>query len=334
MKTAILVVLASAPAWAEPVRHVPPGEAQAGAPVELVVEVAPTTPALVAQVRSGGDPQFHAVEMVRRDDTHWVAVVRAEAPELQYYIEAGGAPVFATRDWPHTLSVHLTDAAERQSHDLLRSGGSRYRMHSSYEYVDFGKHTLADGSTFLDHYYRIDAYLDYRLWAYPLEEIRFGYTWLTGDTDQMCKPGEAICHAGFKVSGWGELGLGPVEGIQLDVRGIAFAAQDGFDLGTRIEARLGSRDASHVALGGEYLAEVGAAGYFRLGWATVPGTPMAATVEVTNMPDKRSAPGVRFYYDIAREIGGGVKVGVRVGYAARNQQVAGVTGGGGVTWDF
>jgi hypothetical protein len=43
---------------------------------------------------------------------------------------------------------------------------------------------------------------------------------------------------------------------------------------------------------------------------------------------------VRLYYDIARDVGGGVRLGVRVGYAARIQSVAGFTGGAGASVEF
>ena len=140
--------------------------------------------------------------------------------------------------------------------------------------------------------------------------------------------------AGFKVAGWFELGLAAIEGVRVDARMMVMATQNGFGVGGRGEARLGDRDASHVAVGVEYLADVGTAGYFRLGWGTVPKTPMSATVEITNLPDSERETGVRLYYDIARELGSGLRLGVRVGYAARNQSVAGFTGGGGLTVDF
>ena len=93
-------------------------------------------------------------------------------------------------------------------------------------------------------------------------------------------------------------------------------------------------EASHIAVGAEYLADAGSARYFRLGWGTVPGVPMAATVEVTNLPVSYRNVGVRLFYDVARDIGAGVRLGVRVGYAARDQTIAGFTSGAAATWDF
>ena len=75
-------------------------------------------------------------------------------------------------------------------------------------------------------------------------------------------------------------------------------------------------------------------GFFRLGWGTVPKWPMAATVEVSNLPASHRDVGVRLYYDLAREVAPGVRIGARIGYAARNQSVAGFTGGAGAAVEF
>jgi hypothetical protein len=43
---------------------------------------------------------------------------------------------------------------------------------------------------------------------------------------------------------------------------------------------------------------------------------------------------VRLYYDIAHDVGGGLRLGLRAGYAARTEQVAGFTGGASATVEF
>jgi hypothetical protein len=337
VKTMLLVVVATATASAAPVRHVPPAAGLAGDAVELVAEAPSSTPTLVAHVRAVGGA-WQTIELVRRDDDHWVAVVPAtlvEPPVLQYYIDAGDEHAFATPEWPHTLPINIPEDSARRTRDTIRAHAHRSRIHTMGEWVNYG-HTNVMGTQLADQYYRFDADFSYRLWSYPIEEIRVGYERLLGDTlAEMCPSTEpCTSNAGFKVGGWFEVGLAPIEGIRFDTRAIVFAAQDGFHPGGRLEARLGTLEGSHVAVGGEYLASVGADGYFRLGWATVPGVPMAATVEVTNLPASNRDPGVRLYYDVARDIGGGVRLGVRVGYAARTQQVAGFTGGAGATVEF
>jgi hypothetical protein len=149
----------------------------------------------------------------------------------------------------------------------------------------------------------------------------------------MC-PTAGPCTTGYKVGGWFELGLAPVEGLHIDGRMMVMATAAGFAVGGRGELRLGDRDASHIATGVEVMADVGASGFFRLGWGTVPGVPMTATVEISNLPASDRATGVRLYYDLGHDFGRGLRVGLRVGYAARIEQVAGLTGGLGATVDF
>lgn len=340
----LVVILAGASAssaLAEPVRHVPPAGGEAGTAIELVADAGSTSPTLTAHVRTTGQAQFHPIELVRRDDLRWVAVVPAAevaAPGLDYFLDAGGTPVFASAEAPHTLPVHLAVDAERRSRDAARSEAHRSRIHTMGEWVDYGARTV-NGARLADQYYRVDADLTYRLWAYPLEELRVGYTRMIGNTEApagtACPAGAAACtvQAGFKVGGWFELGLAPIEGIRFDAR-LMVIATESFNFAGRAEARIGLIDSNHVALGVEYLADVGTAGYFRLGWGSVPRTPMSATVEVTSLPASTGDVGVRLYYDVARDVGDGIKLGVRVGYAARVSSIIGFTGGLGATVDF
>jgi hypothetical protein len=317
------------------VRHVPPGEAEAGKPLELIAVATPTTPTLVAHVRVKG-AAWTTIELVRKEDASWVAVVppaTIEPPGIDYYLTAGDQLVFASPEWPHSLAVTVPPDEERRTRDRLRARGRRSKVEAMGEWVDYGKKRGLQ-----DSYYRFDTDFSYRLWTYPLEEIRVGYTRLLGETLQptrMCPTTEPCsADAGFKVAGWFELGLAAVEGVRFDARMMVMATQDGFAVGGRGEARLGAHDASHVAVGVEYLADVGTNAFFRLGWGTVPKWPMSATVEVTNLPASDTDVGVRLYYDLSREVAGGVRLGARVGYAARNQSVAGFTGGLGAAVEF
>jgi len=315
--------------------HVPPSDATAGTPLELVVEAPPSTPSLVVHYRAPHASGFTALELVRKDDAHWTATLPGDvviAPGVDYYIDAGGTPIFASQQWPHTTLVHLSADDARRTRDSLRSQARRYRVHALGEFVDFGSKKTEANMPLTDRYYRVDADFSYRLWAYPLEELQFGYTRLLGEAPR--EDMTASSGAGFKVAGWFGLGMAVAEGVRIDGRAIVLATQSGFQMGTRGEARLGELDGSHVALGGEYLADVGTSAFFRLGWGTVPGFPMAATVEVTNLPVSTNDHGVRLFYDVAHEVLAGVHVGVRLGYAARDQQVHGFTSGATATVDF
>ena len=334
-----IVVCIAAPAFAERVKHVPAAEADAGKDLELVADASPTVPKLVLHYRTTGADKFAAVELARKDTGSWVAVVPAAQvapPGLEYYLDAGGMPVFASAEAPHKTRVSATETAYRRTRDEARSKNRRSRMHGLFEYVDYGKHGTRD---LVDRYYRIDADFSYRLWAYPLDELRVGYTRLIGEKESF-KPSEcgaaASCNvdAGFKVAGWFELGLAPIEGIGIDGRMMVMATQDGFSVGGRGELRVGVRDGTHVASGIEYMADVGTAGFFRFGWGTVPLTPMSATVEITKLPTETSDVGIRFYYDLTRQFTDSLRLGARIGYSGRNQELGGITGGAQAMVDF
>ena len=333
MRVVIFLVVLHGTALAA--RHVPPGDATTNAPLELVVEAPPSTPALTAHYRVAGTQAFTTQELVRRDDGHWVAVVPATAiaePAIEYYIDAGGQPVFASEQWPHATPVKAAPELARRERDEIRAEHHRYRVMVDGEYVDFGQRTFGD-MKLPDNYYRLNAGVAYRLWAYPIEQIEIGYTRLLGNTLDSDGMNPANPGPGYKVSGWFGVGLAVVEGVRFDGRVMALATKE-FALGASGELLFGVREASHIAVGAEYLADTGSNGYFRLGWGTVPGVPMAATVEITNMPASYRNMGVRLFYDVAHDIGAGLRVGVRVGYAARDQSIAGFTSGAAASWDF
>ncbi len=330
------------------VHHLPAAEAEAGKDLELIAAAPAAIPKLTAHYRRPGAASYAPIELVRRDDRRWVAVVPAgavAAPGLEYYLDAGGAPVFASATAPHTTRVAVSVSEARRARDEARTQRRRSRVHTSFEWVDFGRHVtdrnvepFGDPEKKLrDSYYRIDAEFSYRLWAYPLEELRVGYTRLIGTAETRCKLGEqepCESQAGFKVAGWFELGVSPIDGVGLDGRAIVLATQTGFSLGGRAEIRVGQRDATHVASGVESIADVGTSGYFRFGWGTVPRTPMAATIEITTLPATNNEAGIRLFYDVAHQLHDAVRLGVRVGYAARDQDLGGITGGANATFDF
>lgn len=322
--------------------HVPPASGTAGHELELVAEAPPTAPTLAAHVRRPGEATFERLELARRPDGNWVAVVPSRLttqPALEYYLTAGETAVFATAEAPHHLPVTADRTTERRQRDLRRVHGHRSRIHVGGEWVDYGTtkiRFIENPTDLVDRYYRIDADFSYRLLAYPLEEIRVGYTRLLGETQSsQCSEFEPCTgDAGYKVGGWFELGLAPVEGLRFDARLLVLATQSGFKVGGRGELRVGVLEGNHVAIGAESMADVGTSAHFRLGWGTVPDLPMSATVEVTDLPDDDRDSGVRLYYDIARAFGPNLHLGLRAGFAARTQRSAGYTLGANAVVDF
>ena len=137
----IAILFAASTASAQAVRHVPPGDVETSKPVELVAEAAATTPTLVAHVRTHGGTEYKNIELVRKDDAHWVAVVPAESvepPGIDYYLTSGDELVFASPDWPHTMTVRAAPEDERRGRDLMRARGRRSKVSSMGEWVEYG----------------------------------------------------------------------------------------------------------------------------------------------------------------------------------------------------
>ncbi|MEZ4400064.1 MAG: hypothetical protein R3B06_08600 [Kofleriaceae bacterium] len=355
------LAIAPAVAAADGVRHLPPAQADAAAPIELTASVTDAgARAVSVHYRTVGAPAWAEVVFTRAAGDRWIAAIPAGAalpPGVEYYLTSqatvadGAAPAdvvdeFASAARPHVVAVRVADKDQRRQRDLARSGGRRSRAHAGFEWIDFGQRTNAAGAVVPDQYYRVDLDFSYRLLAYPLEEIRFGYTRLEGvvpasdrRVPEACTPATAhdpACRldAGFKVGGWFELGLALAEGVRLDARGMFTANQESFAVGARGELRAGVADGNHLAVAVEYMADVGTVGSFRLGWATVPRLPMAMTVEVTDLPSSLRATGIRLLYDVYYPLPTGLRLGARVGYAARDQIIGGPSVGLSASYDF
>lgn len=349
------LVATAAPALADGVRHLPPAEASAGADLVLSAELDRASErTLVVRFRPLGAVAWSERELTRAGDRTWQARIPASlmiSPGLEYFlvtIEPGADPSTAVDEFgsaaaPHLVSVQADARAQRRARDLARAVDRRSRVRLAGEVVDYGTRT-AGMTDVHDRYYRVDADFGYRLLTYPLEEIRFGYTRLEGVVPSSSREVPASCatdpdtgcsfDAGYKVGGWFELGLAPVEGVRFDLRGLFMANQQGVAVGGRGELRAGVADANHLAFGVEYQEKVGTATFFRLGWLARPRLPMAATVEITDLPASLRAAGVRLLYDVYYPLPSGLRLGARVGYAARDQRFGGPTGGLSASYDF
>ena len=62
--------------------------------------------------------------------------------------------------------------------------------------------------------------------------------------------------------------------------------------------------------------------------------PMAMTVEVTDLPSSMRATGVRLLYDAFYPLPTGLRLGGRLGYAARDQIIGGLSAGVNASYDF
>jgi hypothetical protein len=335
------------------VAHVPPGSVEVDQPVHLAATVDRAWQAtLEVHYRPAGAPGWRSAPFERDGSGEYLATLPAEIarpPGFDYYIASvgkGGArrAHFASAADPHRVQVAESTAMVDRRRELGLYHDRRARVHTAFEWVDFGRRTIQPGASVPDHYYRVDIDASFRVLRFPLHTLRFGYVRLLGTTPETERgPGDCLtldpdadCKiaAGLRAGGWVEVRLRLLRALDLDVRGMVQATQDGFNVGTRDELRIGSELGSHVALGVEAIADIGTAVFFRLGWDTVPRLPMAATIELTDFPASHRGMGLRLIYDIALPLDNGVRVGLRAGYQARDQRIGGVTLGGSLALDF
>jgi hypothetical protein len=333
------------------VRHVPVAEAEPAKPMTVIATVSRGWEAdLELRYRPVGSVTWQRVVFTRRDQETYIAVVPADAvtpPGIEYFIVTVGNDAstrFASAESPHRVNVFLSAKEVRRKKHLERHDNRRAKIRVAGEYVDYGTRVFGD-TELPDRYLRIDGEVGYRVLNFPLKTLSFGYTYLVGDTppsergdDGSCRGGlpEDQCprEVGFRGSGWFQLNFLIVDGLEFDIRGLVLATPEGFNVGGRGELRIGDGDRTHVGVGTELLVDVGYAGYVRLGWDTVPGLPMAATVEVTNFPAPHRAAAIRLVYDVNHPFKGGVRVGARLGYQARDQLIGGLTLGLNASLEF
>jgi hypothetical protein len=354
---AAFVVMAAASARAdEPARvyHVPPAEAAPGEPLAIDATIERAWQAtLELRYRAVGETAFHAVVFERASGDAYRAVVPAAAvapPGIEYFItgaDTAGAVTdhFASAQSPFRVVVHEDAKLVLRAKELDRYKGRRARARLAVEWVDFGSRTI-NTKKLDDRYLRVEGDFTYRILRFPLHSLRFGYTYLLGDTpatfrdDGICDPVRedtpmsCTGQAGFKAAGWFEVRLRANALIDVDLRGILAATKEGFSPGFRTEVRVGPDLGSHVALGAEVLQEAGSTGYLRLGWDTVPRFPMAATIELTDLPSAHRATAVRLIYDVSYPLDDGLRLGVRAGYQARDSAIGGLSLGANMALDF
>lgn len=344
-RAALILAAVAAPslAGAQSIVHVPPAEVEAGTALVLEAEVDRAWEGeLIVRYRAQGRARWHVTRFEKTDDG-FLATLPAtvvEPPGVEYFIDGA----FATAQHPHRVAVYESDSAVRVRRELDHVRGRRARARVAGEWVSYGardaRNTDGQTETARDLYYRLEADFTYRVLRFPLYSIRFGTTRLLGRTpvtrrdEDACGAADCELDTGFRAGGWFELRFRARRATDLDLRGMALATPTGFGLGARGELRFGDEYGSHVALGVEAIADVGRATWFRLGWDTVDGFPMAATVELTDFPASHRATGVRLLFDIHHPFDSGLRLGARAGYQARDQQIGGATLGASASFEF
>ncbi len=326
------------------VHHVPPFDAEAGQPLELVVRTTdlPAASRLELWVRPLGASGWTTLGFTRRGGDY-VATVPAEmvtAPGVEYaLLDRGTAPPtpqFASVDDPHEVRVEGDSAAAVMARRLAAHYGQRSRFEGWGDAQSFGRAPGrgpdACGGFGVAYTYRALG---------PLYLLRFGFSRMRGETPGWDRA-DGTRPAGL------DRGFGKAEFAASDTVGLRVGAEIGADLqqfraGGEAALRLGRDTGTHLwawasgtgAVGGSFGASLT---WDTLRWDRVTGTPgrpvpMTAAVDVTNWP-ANGRYAVRLRTGVDLPVGEHLGLQLQASYQARTALAGGPGGLLGASWSF
>ncbi|HJZ84290.1 MAG TPA: hypothetical protein VKN99_03925 [Polyangia bacterium] len=314
--------------------HVPVGSAPEGQPLRIVGRMARDASVVVhyrAAAARESTPAWNEASPVRTPSGEFAVDLPARAvqpPGLEYYIEADGAPAFASADEPYFVTVAATEESLLASSALRANDGRRSRARVQGEYVDFGSR-----GDFSDRYFRLEGDYSYSLYR-AVYTIRIGGGLLRASTFQGdLASGSATAEQPGLDYGYAEIRFRLAENVFLDTRGLLGATEVGFQAGGGGAVLLGKPETVYVALGGEVMGRIGAEAFLRLHWDTIPTVPMSATIALSDFPGHERPTGVRLVVDASHPVGP-VTLTAKLGYQARDTEIGGATLGLGVERAF
>jgi hypothetical protein len=305
--------------------HAPPSAVPANRDVDLKFRLAgPGVPAAARVHYRGPRDGGYAVASLQRVAGGYGATIPAErvtAPALEYYVEAGGAQVFADATRPHRVQVLPAPKDAELQADLELYRFHRSEVYGSADYSDFGTR-----SGFHDYFVRSEYSYAYRMLKF-VHHIRLGFGLIrglspVGDRESPTDERDVGMYYGFA-----ELRFRFHPLVHLDVRPILGATKEGFDGGIYGAFHLGRLNGTQVTAGVEYISTIGDRYWLRLGWRTVPRFPMGITVELGDFPDHKLDYGLRTTYDVSFAPASWIELTLRLGYDARDSKFGGPTAG-------
>lgn len=327
MRPSLSLLLAAAVAHAEPspksiVVHVAPLVAQPDRPIELVAQIdAPFAEALTARWRRIGDAAWSDAAFDRSSAGGWYAELPATSPPgIEYYIrgtDTAGLEVahFASAQAPHVVRIvpSLTDRLETLD---------RARMHARENELalDITGHNFGNRYGLGDRFVRAEVAYTRRLLR-ELYAVTFGFGSISGTTPTRSAPvamGGADTGHSLRY-GFGGVRIRAHESVFLDARGQLGGSHQGFDGGIAGVVTFGKPWRSCIAIGGEYLGDLGPTTWVRLQWDTAPPLLMGASVVRTDLPGKLTdSAGVYIAYDVSVRIFDRLALRGQVSYGARD----------------
>lgn len=137
---------------------------------------------------------------------------------------------------------------------------------------------------------------------------------------------ELELHALFGVAFRATIGLGRPDNPEQE--------RDGVTGGFQVRARIGTADATHLILAGEFLPEIGQRAYIALHYEAIQRLPMQVEVVVTDQPVSSGELAVRLIYEVGYRFTDRIAVALRPSYQLRNIRHAGPGIGLAATFDW
>jgi hypothetical protein len=299
--------------------HVPPSSSEAGADIELEALIdAPYAETLSVRWRPIGEPAWRDVAFKRSSAGGWFASLPAPRPPgIEYYVRGEGARGsevlhFATAGAPHTVRVEpsLFDRLEALDRERLRN-------HEDQIALEVFGHNFGNRYDLPDRFVRSELVYTHRLFR-PLYHVAFGFGSISGKTPAVsATDGMSVGHA--LRYGFGEVRVRPHPSVFLDGRLALGISHGGFSQGVRGAITFGKPWRSSLAIGGEFLRDLGGTGWIRLAWDTAAPFLMGASIVRTDLPGaviERS--GLYVGYDVAYQIADRLTIRAQLSYGGRD----------------
>ncbi len=322
---------AAAPAPASPLVARPqvsaPARAFEGDPIELVLTFAtssasPTPRAASVNWRSPGSELYHPVRFAAEGST-WRARLPPEAarvPGVDYWVgivDASGAERALAGDarQPRQVGIRPLPGAE------IEPAWKRSEVELRSDYVDWNH---LNGN---DYHWAFESDYLYRV-GELVHSIKLGFGVYQGVgqslksaiQDEQAAGGGPVHYRSRPVGydyAFTELDLQGTELLGFVVRGLAGVNRDGFGGGVEGKIRIGHEPGTNLVLGSGFTSRIGNRNTLTLAWDQVRGWPMSASVIVTNEPVGEDY-GVRFVYQLGRNMAGWLDLSLRLGYELRD----------------
>lgn len=327
----------SAPAPAAPPVAQPqvsaPARAFEGDPIELVLAFpgAPALPApraASANWRASGTELYHPVRFVAEGPT-WRARLPAEAgrvPGVDYWVgvvDASGTERALAGDprQPRQIGVRRLPGAE------IEPAWQRSEVELRADYVDWN-HLKGNDYHWVfesDYLYRVGELVHSVKLGFGVYQ-GVGQSLKSAVEDEQAAGGGPVHYRTRPVGydyAFTELDLRAAELLGFVVRGLAGVNRDGFGGGAEGKIRIGREPGTNLVLGSGFTSRIGNRNTLTLSWDQVRGWPMSASVIVTNEP-VREDYGVRFVYQLGRNVAGWLDLSLRLGYELRDIRHSGV----------